>query len=91
MDGPVMKILEKIVDELTELNLKVARQEVRLEDHMRRTELAEVNIEKIADTIKPIQAHVALIESGFRLTRVLGPIIGFMVGTGLAIWTLFLK
>lgn len=84
-------LLEKILDGLTSLNTKVARQEIRLEEHMRRTEVAEHNIDKIAESIKPIQTHVALVESGFRITRLMGPILGFMIGTGLTIWALFLK
>ena len=84
-------LLEKMLEQLSELNEKVGRQEARLEEHMRRTEVAETNIANIAETIKPVQAHVAMVEGSLKVLGVIGGILAFIIGTGITTWSLFVK
>jgi hypothetical protein len=58
-----------------------------LQEHMRRTEIAETNIEKIADAIRPIQSHVAFVSGLGKLLTIIGTLAG-----GLAtVWQLLLR
>lgn len=56
--------LDRIVDVQSDM-----RADIR--EHMRRTEIAETNIENIAETIRPIQEHVAFIRVSSRLLALL--------------------
>jgi hypothetical protein len=56
--------LDKMAELQAEMNLS-------LHEHMRRTEIAEVNIEKLAETIKPLQEHIILTKGLFRITMIL--------------------
>lgn len=85
------QLLEKVVESLAELNEKVGRQEGRLEEHMRRTEIAESNIDRLAAALGPVQTHVTQVQSGFKLVVILGTVIAFLTGTGLTIWQTLLK
>ena len=56
-----------------------------LREHMRRTEIAETNIDSIADRVAPIQKHVAMVEG-------IGTVVAFLtvlIGTIAAIWAVF--
>lgn len=65
--------LDRIVD--TQSDMRVS-----LNEHMRRTEIAETNIENISNAIKPIQEHVALITGIAKILPILGSIIGAIIG-----------
>lgn len=55
-----------------------------LQEHMRRTQIAEENIEKLSNAMAPVQEHVALIRaSGKILTAAVA-----VVGLATAIWQL---
>lgn len=81
------QLLEKLVEQLLELNEKVARQEVRLDDHMRRSEQNEEANKMIAEAIKPIQVHVAMVQGGIKMLGWVGGIVTFVITIGIALWT----
>lgn len=63
MDERLFRIedkLDKALDSQQEIKLNLA-------EHMRRTELAEIAVENLAEAIKPIQEHVALIRGVSKL------------------------
>ena len=67
--------LDKLVEIQTEIKIDVA-------EHIRRTNLAENNIEKLYDAIQPIQQHVALV-------RGLGNLTAWSLGILTAIATIY--
>lgn len=56
--------LDRIVDIQAEMRADIA-------EHIRRTEIAESNIEKLSNNIKPIQEHVAFIRGIGKLITIL--------------------
>jgi hypothetical protein len=70
--------LEKINDRLGSVDVTLVRQEVNLQEHMRRTELNEIAVEKISQSIIPIYKHINMLEGVlkfFGLLAVLGSIV----------------
>jgi tetrahydromethanopterin S-methyltransferase subunit G len=61
----VEEVMEQRLDKLDEKLDRVAELQAEmvgsLKEHIRRTEIAEDNIEKIANALQPIQEHVAFI------------------------------
>lgn len=76
--------IEQKLDKVVEIQADMT---ASLREHIRRTEIAEFNIEQLAQSIKPIQEHVALIR-GF------GKLITAII-TGLAslaaVWQIFFR
>lgn len=64
--------LDKIAESLTEMRVDIAEIRKDLNYHIRRTDLAEQQIEKLANEIKPIQEHVAFIRISGKLLGALG-------------------
>lgn len=65
MSDPIAKLeatLGKIMESLHSIDRTVAKQEVHLAEHMRRTEVAEANIQLIHDELKPIKQHVSRVD-----------------------------
>lgn len=54
--------LEKINERLNSVDITLAKQEVNLQEHMRRTELNEIAVEKISQSIIPIYKHINMLE-----------------------------
>lgn len=75
-------LLEDIRESISTISKTLIRQEVQLTEHIRRTDVAEKNIEKIADTIKPIQEHVAMVKGGMKFIGILGALLAGIA----AIW-----
>lgn len=76
--------IEYKMDRLVEVQNEIL---VNLSEHMRRTELAEESIEKLAEAIKPVQEHVAVV-------RGMGRVTAWLVGIAAGIATvvmLFIK
>jgi hypothetical protein len=78
MDERLLRIedkLDKTLDTQQEIKLNLA-------EHMRRTQLAETAIEELAEAIKPIQEHVALI-------RGVSKLFAWMLGIAATVVTIF--
>jgi hypothetical protein len=73
--GRIEDKIDRIVTIQTQLQIDVA-------EHMRRTEIAENNIEKLSLNMVPVQKHVAFIEVSGRLLAVLA-VVATIIG-GLA-------
>lgn len=59
--------LEGVNERLTNLDVTSAKQEVSLENHIRRTEIAEESIEIIRGEMQPIKKHIHMVEGAFKL------------------------
>lgn len=76
--------LEEKLDKLAETQVDMRGD---LREHMRRTAIAEDNIEKLAKAMEPVQLHVAFVR-GF------GKLLIALLGIGAsaaAIWEVFIK
>lgn len=75
--------LDCIDGRLNNLDITSAKQEVNLETHMRRTELAEESIQIIRSEIQPLKKHIHMVEGAFKLLGVVSLIVGLMRAVGL--------
>lgn len=74
MDERLLRLeekLDKVVDTQSEIRAD-------LQEHMRRTEIAEINIEKLAQLMAPVQEHVAFIKVLGKLLTTAGVIAGIV-------------
>lgn len=69
--------LEDKLDKISELQADIR---VNLQDHMRRTEVAETNIENLAKAMSPVQEHVAFIRACGRILTVVVAIASAVAG-----------
>lgn len=51
-----------------------------LREHIRRTSLAEENIERVRSEVKPIATHVAVVAAIAKLVAFIGVVVGIAVG-----------
>jgi predicted nuclease with TOPRIM domain len=70
--------LERLVEEVNQLNIITARQEVHLEEHMKRSDLLEKEVHLLEERIVPLEDHIKfstkllkLISFGVGLTSVI--------------------
>lgn len=77
--------LSRLEDKLDKHSDILSSIQGNLQEHMRRTQIAEDNIGKIAESIAPIQEHVALIRASGKIVTV----ITVIVGTVAALWQAF--
>lgn len=70
--------LENIDKKLGSIDVTLARQEVNLEHHIKRTSLAEENIQMLREELKPIEAHVNTMNNVFKAIGVLATFLGFI-------------
>jgi len=76
------KLYEKhseVVDEIKEVKVILARQDLQLAEHIRRTELLEEGLELVRNDIKPLQKHIDYINGGLKLLGLLSLIAGIAV------------
>lgn len=65
--------LDKISDKIGNIDVTLARQEVSLSEHIRRTNLLE-------EKLKPIEKHVAVINGGLKFVGIFGVFVGILEG-----------
>lgn len=68
-----MERLEEKIDKIVEYQGVI---KADLQEHMRRTTIAEENIVQISNAIQPIQAHVAFVRGLGKLIGLLGTLLG---------------
>lgn len=83
----ILKALDKFERQLDSLDSRLdsvdktlVKQEANLGEHMRRTELAETQINGIQDDLKPIKRHVAMVEGALKGMGIVATIISVAVG-----------
>lgn len=73
-------ILDKISEDVSELKITSAKQEENLKEHIRRTELAEENLQILRQEIEPLKQHVATINGILKIIGIISVIIGSIAG-----------
>jgi hypothetical protein len=76
----LFEILDKISEDVSELKITVAKQEENIKEHIRRTEIAEQNLEIIHNEIRPLKEHVIVINAVLKGIGVISIIIGSATG-----------
>lgn len=65
--------LEKLDSRLDNVDVTLAKQHVSLEEHMRRSDLLE-------EKMKPVEAHVAMVNGVFKFLGIASLIVGLIAG-----------
>ena len=73
--------VSKINEHLGNLDVTAAKQQVTLDDHIARTEVAEANLELISSRIDPIEKHVAMWAGAGKVIAVFASIAAISTGT----------
>ncbi len=76
----LFETLDKISDRINEVEKTLVKQEANLSEHMKRTELAEENLQLLREELKPLEKHVYYIEGAFKLVGGIGVIVSLVVG-----------
>jgi len=76
MEERLLRLEEKL-DRIVDTQAQI---QANLQEHMRRTEIAEDNIEKLATNMAPVQEHVAFIRGASKLAGVILTILSIVVG-----------
>lgn len=71
--------LDKVDEKLSSIDVTLAKQEINLAEHMRRTELNEIAVEKIKETLIPINKHVNMLEGILRFFGLMSILLGAIV------------
>lgn len=74
------ELLDKISDDISELKVTTAKQEENIKEHIRRTELAEENLQMLRQEIEPLKQHVVAINGVLKAIGIISVIIGSGAG-----------
>lgn len=73
MDDRIESKIDKIADHISSIDVTLAKQQVILDEHVKRTNLLEKKLE-------PVERHVTVINGLMKLIAALGTIIGLIHG-----------
>lgn len=76
----IYEVLDKISEDISELKITTAKQEENLKEHIRRTELAEENLQMIRQEIEPLKQHVIAINGVLKIIGLISVVIGSGAG-----------
>lgn len=63
---------EKMSEDMGEVKITLAKQEENIRTHIRRTELAEINIENLRKEIEPVKSHVKMLQGALKFIGLAG-------------------
>lgn len=70
--------VDKIEEHLSKIDITLAKQHEQLREHIRRTELNETAVERITETLIPINKHVNMLEGALKFLGILSIIAGIL-------------
>jgi BRCT domain type II-containing protein len=76
----IYEVLDKISDDVSELKVTSAKQEENIKEHIRRTEIAEENLELIRKEMQPLKEHVIVINGVLKIVGAVSVIVGSIAG-----------
>lgn len=71
--------LDHLHERVSSIDVTLARQEENLKEHMRRTAVAEANLDLHKEILKPIQSHVTKFELAFKIGGWTAASVAFLV------------
>jgi hypothetical protein len=72
--------LDRLADDIAAMKVTSASQAKDISWHIARTDLLEERVEQVAESIKPVEAHVQQLRGGWMLVVGLGVVVGLMAG-----------
>ena len=63
--------VEQVAQDQSEMKVTLAGQAVQLENHVKRTQLAEENIEILRKDLKPVESHVNMVNGALKFIGIL--------------------
>lgn len=72
----LFELLDKISEDVSDLKVTVAKQEENIKEHIRRTELAEENLDLIRKEMLPLKEHVVTINGVLKSLGIISVVIG---------------
>lgn len=72
--------VNKISDDMTDIKITSAKQQVSLDEHVRRTELLEKGQEILFGEMVPIKAHINQMSGVLKFLGILGSVATFVLG-----------
>lgn len=81
MDDKLDRVLNKIdnIDEsLQDISITLAKQEVSLETHIKRTNLLEERVELLREEMRPVEQHVFYMHGALKALGILSLLIGVL-------------
>lgn len=80
-DSHVDEKLDKIVEHIGNIDITLAKQSVQLESHIKRTEIAEQNIDMLRKDFKPVEKHVMMVSGALKLVGALALVASIVEGS----------
>jgi hypothetical protein len=78
VDDRTFDKLERIDSRLNSIDKTLAEQHQQLKDHIRRTELAEENLDLLRTELKPVKEHVVRVDGVLKALGVLAVVLGIL-------------
>jgi chromosome segregation ATPase len=72
--------LDQLDERLHSIDVTLAKQEVNLQEHMRRTELLEAEVNDVRASIEPVQDHVKIVNGILKFIGFLALLVGLATG-----------
>lgn len=76
----IYEVLDKISEDISALKVTSAKQEENIKEHIRRTEIAEENLDLIRKEIEPLKEHVIVINGFLKIVGAISVIVGSVAG-----------
>jgi cob(I)alamin adenosyltransferase len=76
----IYEVLDKISEDISDLKVTAAKQEENIKEHIRRTEIAEENLDLIRKEIEPLKEHVIVINGFLKIIGAISVIVGSVAG-----------
>ncbi len=71
--------LDKLDSRIDNIDLTLVKQSVLLDEHIRRTGIAETNIDMLRADLKPVEKHVSMIQGALKFIALVGVLSGLVV------------
>lgn len=82
-EDQVLKALEKFESKIDKLDIRMdsmervlIKQEANIEYHVKRTDVAEANLDLLRNDLKPVQKHVDYMNGALKALGIVGAIVG---------------
>ena len=77
--GRIMDKIDSIDSSLNEMSITLAKQEVSLSEHIKRSNLLEERIEILREEMKPVEKHVMYMHGALKALGVVSILVGIAV------------
>lgn len=72
--------IDKLFDKTASIDITLVKQAASLDEHIRRTAMAEENIDMLRSDLKPIQKHVDQVHTIFKFIGLIATVVSIAAG-----------